>query len=169
MPTSFREIGNICNSPERQRLKKFVDEHSYLTRILMTTENKYFLGYYLPIWIRGFFLNPTRCRYLYSTSLVIDGCQKAINSLILDPNSDFRMHNNLIYFFMPPPTPSGEIPIANATRFLGNARHGPDRRDLLLFLNDLSEIRWFGIYNRGWSRRRLTNRIIHWVCTTLVG
>jgi hypothetical protein len=134
-------------------------------------DNRYVLGYYVPIWIRDFFLNPTRCRYLYSTSLVIDKCQRAIKSLILDPNPEFTKTTNLAHFFMLPPTPSGEISIANATRLLESARNasGSDGHELLLFLEYLSEIHWFDIYNRGWGHRHLTNRIVHWACTTLVG
>jgi len=171
-PRSLREIGNICNTPDRQLLRRFVDEHPYLIRIHRKVEDKYVLGYYVPIWLRDFFFDPDRSRYLYSTSLVIDKCQKAIKRLILDPNANFHKDDNLVYFFMPTPTPSGEIPIsniANATRLLESARNGPDRNELLRFLDYLSKIHWFDIYNRGRDQRHLTNRIVHWVCTTLVG
>jgi len=124
--------------------------------------------------MRDFFLNPNRSRYLYSTSLVIDECQKIIKHLIFDPNPHFHTSrfDDLLYFFMPTPTPSGEIPIANATHLLESARNGSDRHELLLFLEYLSEIHWFDIYNRDWHRtceRDLTNGIVHWLCTTLVG
>ena len=137
-------------------------------------EGKYVLRYYLPLWIRAFFFDPNRSQHLYSTSLVIDKCQKAINSLILDPNPDSYNDDGLVYFFMPTPTLSGEIPIdniANATRLLESAGNGSDRNELLLFLEYLSEIRWFHVYTRfrGLRQRRLTNRIVHWVCTALVG
>jgi len=166
---TLREIGNICNTPDQQRLKRLVDEHSYLIRIPLKVEDKYVLGYHVPIWIRDFFLDPNRSRYLYSTSLVIDECRKAIKSLILDTNPDFHHHDDLVHFFMPMPTLSGEIPIANATRLLESAGNGSDRHELLLFLKYLSEIHWFDIYNRGQAQRHLTNRIVHWVCTALVG
>jgi len=44
----LREIGNICNSLDRQRLRRFVDEHPYLIRIHITVEDKHVLRYYVP-------------------------------------------------------------------------------------------------------------------------
>jgi hypothetical protein len=170
VPTALREIRSICNTPDRQLLRRFVDELSYLIRIHQKVKDKYVLRYYVPHWMRDFFFDPNRCRHLYSTSLVIYKCQKAIKNLILDPYPDF--YDDLVYFFTPTPTPSGEIPIgniANATHLLKSATNGSDRNALLLFLAYLSEIHWFDIYNRGQSRRHFANRIIHWVCTTLVG
>jgi len=35
-----------------------------------------------------FFSDPSRSRYLYLSSLVIDKCQKAIKTFILDPDTD---------------------------------------------------------------------------------
>ena len=171
MPSSLRALGKICNTPDRQRSRRFVDEHSYLIRIPIKVEDKYFLGYCVPIWMCDFFLNPNRSRHLYSTSLVIDKCQKAIKSLILDPKPNYHKTNGLVCFFKPTLTLSGEIPIgsiANATHLLKSARNGSDSNELLLFLKYLSEIHWFDIYNRGWRQRRLSIRIVHWVCTTLV-
>ena len=172
VPTTLREIGNICNIPDQQRLRKFVDEHPHLIRIHTKVTDKCVLRYYVPTWMRDFFLNPNRSRYLYSTSLVIDKCQKAIKSIILDPNPDSYKTNSLLYFFTPALTLSSQIPIgniANATRLLESARNGSGMHELLLFLKYLSEIHWFDIYNRGWGQRHLTNGIVHWVCTTLVG
>ena len=166
MSSSLRET---CNTLDQQCLSRFVDEHSYLIRIPLKVADKYVLQYHVPIWIRDFFLNPNRSQYLYSTSLVIDECQKAIKHLILDPYLDFYKNEGLIDFFTPTPTLSAEIPIANATRLLEGARNGSDRHELLLFLENLSEIDWFNIYNGDWVRRRFTNGIVHWVCTTLVG
>ena len=117
-----------------------------------------------------FFLDPTRSRYLYSTSLVIDECQKTIEHHIPGPAP--YPYYGLVHFFTLTPKLSGEIPIgniANATYLLESARNGSDRRRLLLFLEYLSEINWFDIYHRGWEQRHLTNRIAYWVCTTLVG
>jgi hypothetical protein len=134
-------------------------------------EHKYVLGYYVPIWLRDFFFDPNGSRYLYSTSLVIDECQKGIKSLILDPNPGLYKTNGLVYFFMPSLTPFGEnfnSNIANATHLLESARNRSDRNALLLFLEYLSEIHWFNIYNKGQACRHLTNAIVHWVCTTLV-
>jgi hypothetical protein len=127
-----------------------------------------------------FFLDPNRSRYLYSTSLVIDKCQMAIKSLILDLNPDSYYVHGVTFFFAPTQSlrPScGHIidrgilmeTMANATRLLESARNGSDRPALLPFLEYLSEIPWFHIYNRGWRQRRLTNGIVHWVCTSLVG
>ena len=169
------EIGDICNTLDRQRLRRCVDEHSYMIRIHRKVKDKYVLGYYVSTWLRDFFIDTNRSRDLYSTSLVIGKCQKTINSLILAPNPHF--YNNLSslkYFFTPTPTPTppSEIPIdniANATRLLERARNGSDRNELLLFLQYLSEIHWSDIYNRGGEKRHLTTRIMHWVCTTLVG
>jgi hypothetical protein len=177
--SSLKEIGNFCNTSDRQHLRRFVDGLSYLirTRAHEKVKDNYVLGYYVPNWMRNlrdFFFDPNRCRYLYSTSLVIDECRKAIESLILDPNPDSYKTHGLVHFFTPTPSlsPSGENPvsnIANATRLLKSATNGSDRNELLLFLKYLSEIHWFDIYNRGWGPRYLTNGIVHWVCTTLVG
>jgi hypothetical protein len=135
--------------------------------------DKYVLSYYVPsLWTCDFFFDPTRSRYLYSTSLIIDECQKAIKHLILDPKPHSYVNcSGLANFFTPTPTLFGEIPIgniANATHLLESATNGPDN-ELLLFLEYLSEIHWFDIYNRGEGQRYMTDRIMYWVCTTLVG
>jgi len=169
---TLREIGNICNIPDRQCLMRFVDEHSYLIRIHGKPKDKYVLKYYVPTWMRDFFFDPTRSRYLYSTSLVIDEYQKAIKHITRDPNAGAHSYvdNGLVHFFAQTPTLFGEIcNIANATHLLESARNGSDRHELLLFLEYLSEIHWFDIYHRGLGQRYLTNRIMHWVYTTLVG
>jgi len=166
---SLGEIGNICNIQDRQRLRRFVDAQSYLIRIYEKVEDKYVLGYYVPNWMLDFFFDPNRSQYLYSTSLVIDKCQKAIERLIRDPHPNLHKTDSLVYFFTPTPTRSGVISIANATRLLESARNGSDRNGLLLFLEYLSGIHWFDTYNGGREQRCLTNRIVHWVCTTLVG
>jgi hypothetical protein len=115
-----------------------------------------------------FFFNPNRSQHLYSTSLVIDKCQKAIKSLILDPNLDCCDNNNLVDFFMP--TLALFSNATNATHLLESATNGSDRHELLLFLKYLSEIDWFDVYwHRGPGERDLTSAIMHWVCTTLVG
>ena len=137
-PKSFREIGNICNTSDRQRLKRFVDENSYWIHIHKTVEDKCVLGYYVPFWIRDFFLNPYRCQHLYSTSLVIGECQKAIKSLILDPNSGFRTNHSLEYFFTPMRTRSGEIPVVNATHLLEMGLSLTDMSCYLKFIGSIS-------------------------------
>ena len=159
MPRTLRQLGDIYNTPDQQRLRRFVDEHSYLIRIHKKVKDKYVLGYSVPNWLRGFFFDPNRSGYLYSTSLVIERYQKAIKTLTLDTNPDSYKNNGPVYFFTPTLTPSGEIPIGNIT----NPIYGSDRQELLLFLQSLSEIHWFDIYNRGWDQRHFTNRIVHWV------
>ena len=170
---TLREIGKICKILDRQPLMRFVDEHSYLIRIHGKPKDKHLLKYYVPTWMRDFFFDPTRSRHLYSTSLVIDECQKAIKHITRDPNAGAHSYvdNGLVPFFKPTPTLFGEIcNIAKATHFLESARNGSDRHELLLFLEYLSEIHWFDIYWHGdQGRRDLTDRIVHWVCTTLVG
>jgi len=168
-PRSLREIGNICNIPDRQRLR-FVDEHSYLICIHPWVKDKYVLSYYIPMRTRDFCFDPNRSPYLYSTSLVIDKCREAIKSLICDTSPYFRENVVLVHFFMP--TLFGKMPtvrnIANATRLLESATNESDRKELLLFLNYLSGIHWFGVYNGGRGRRHFTHGIVHWLCTTLV-
>jgi hypothetical protein len=171
MPSSFRKIENICNTPDRQRLRRFADEHSYLIPTLIKVKGKYVLGYSVPIWMRDFFFDPNRSRHLYSTSLVIDECQQAIETHILDPNFDPDKNHGLVDFFTQALTLSSDISIsniANATHLLESATNGSDQQELLLFLEYLSEIRWFDIYHKGWGQRLLANRIARWVCTTLV-
>ena len=172
MPSSLRKIVNICNTPDRQRLRRFADEHSYLIPTHIKVEGKYVLGYNVSIWMRNFFFDPNRSRHLYSTSSVIDRCQQAIKTHILDPNIDPNKNHGLVYFFTQTLTLLSEISIsnnANATHMLESATNGSDRHELLLFLEYLSEIHWFDIYHMGCGQRLLTNRIMHWVCTTLVG
>jgi len=171
-PGSLTELGNICNTPDRQRSRRVVDEHPYFHRMQHRRANgKYVLNYYVPVWVRGFFLHPNRSRYLYSTSLVIDACQKAIKSLILDP-----IHSHTsgpIDFFTPMqsmrPTLVPIDNIAPATHLLESAGNGSDRNELLLFLEYLSKIPWLDLYNGNEEQRQFTNGIVHWVCTTLVG
>ena len=172
---SLREIGNVCNTLDRECSTRLAYEHPYLIRIYEQVENKYVLGYYVPNWRRDFFLDPNRSRYLYSTSLVIDKCQTAIKSLILDLNPDPFYDHGVTSFFTPTLLPFRAMLIegmANATRLLESTRNGSDRNELLLFLKYLSEICWFDIYCRAcsvWSQRHLTNGIVHWVCNILVG
>ena len=59
--------------------------------------------------------------------------------------------------------------IANATHLLESAGNGSDKNELQLFLEYLSNIHWLDIYNGNERQRRLTNVILHWVFTTLVG
>jgi len=173
---SLRELENgTCNTPDQQHLSRFLDEHSYLIYTSIEAEDKYVLEYYSPGLTNDFFLNPSRSRHLYSTSLVLNECQRAITkSLILDSNPDSNTNFSLLSFFKFTAVTwglsgPGEIPIVNATHLLESTRNGPDRHELLLFLKYLSEIPWFDIYlNRGKSQRDLTNTIVHWVCTTLV-
>jgi len=172
MPRTLKQLGDIYNTPDQQHLRRFVDEHSYLIPIHKKVKDKYVLGYSVPNWLRGFFFDPNRSGYLYSTSLVIERCQKAIKSFIFETNPDSYKNNGPVYFFTPTLTPFGEIPIgsiANPTCLLESTSNGSDRQELLLFLESLSEIHWFDIYNKGWDQRHFTNRIVHWVCTTLVG
>ena len=177
---SLREIGNICNIPDRECSRRFVYEHPYLIRIHEQVENKYVSRYSVPNWMCDFFLDPNRSRHLYSTSLVLDKCQMAIKSLILDLNPDSYYIHGVTFFFTPTQSlrPSRGLlidrgllieTVANATRLLESARNGSDRHELLLFLEYLSEIPWFDIYNTGRRQRYLTNGIVHWVCTILVG
>ena len=168
-PGSLTELGNICNTPDRQRLRSLLNEHSYFCRIQRRSANdRYVLQYWLPEWMQDFFLDPNRSRYLYSTSLVIDTCQKAIENLILDPTSNSDSMN-LVDFFAPLwcGVPIGNI--ANATHLLERAGNGSNRNELLLFLEYLSKIHWLDVYNGNEQQGRFTNGIVHWVCTTLVG
>ena len=146
--------------------------NTHLIHIHEKSNDKYVLTYNVQMRMCDFFFDPTRSRYLYSTSLIIDECQKAIKHHILDLNPRSHVNYGLVYFFTPTPTLSGEIPIgniANATHLLESARNEPDGHPLLLFLEYLSEIYWFDIYHRGQGQRYLTNSIMHWACTTLVG
>jgi len=171
-PSSLTELGSICNTPDRQHLRRFVDEHSYFYRIQNRRANgKYVLNYYVPVWMGDFFLDPNRSRYLYSTSLVIDACQKAIKSLILDP-IHFHARGPVDFFTPMQSNRPRLVPIDNiapATHLLESAGNGSDRNELLLFLEYLSKIPWLDVYNGNQKQRRFTNRIVHWVCTTLVG
>jgi hypothetical protein len=49
--------------------------------------------------MRDFFFDPNRSPYLYSTSLVIDKCQKAIKSLICDLDPYPYKNDSLVHFF----------------------------------------------------------------------
>jgi len=133
---------------------------------------KYVLNYYVPVWMRDFSLNPNRSRYLYSTSLVIDTCRKAIKSLILDPTPHSHSRGPVAFFIPMRLTLSNVVPIGNiapATHLLESAGNGSDRNELLLFLEYLSKIPWLDLYNGNEEQRHFTNGIVHWVCTTLVG
>lgn len=160
---SPQEIVNICNLPDRWALKRFVDENSHLVHIAngMVIHGKVVEAYYVPRWLRGFFFDPNRCQSLYSTSWVINKCQRAIEGLI-QQDSGFYLFSS---FFVS--KKHGEIP--GASHLLEHARNGSDRNELMLFLEYLSKVHWLDIYNAGQDQRRVTNGIIHWVFTTLVG
>ena len=160
----------ICCDIHREDRRRFLREHSYLICAHEEVEDKYVLEYYVTNWMLDFFLDPNRCRHLYSTSLVIDVCRETIQILILDPDP-FSFNGDLVEFFAPTlPVELISGRLANATHLMESAaRSESERHELLLCLKDLSEIHWFDIYNRGQGQRRLTNGIVHWVCTTLVG
>ena len=162
---SPQEIAKICNLPDRWVLRKFVDENSHLIHVgngRLEDQGKLVLAYYVPRWLRGFFFDPNRSRSLYSTSWVIDKCQRAIEGLI---GLDSFFHS--LSSFFRSRLKYGEV--CGASHLLEHVRNGSDRNELLLFLEYLSKIHWLDIYNRGQGQRRVTNRIVHWVCTTLVG
>jgi len=166
----LREIGNICNIPDRHVVKRFVEEHAFLIHTRpKDVEDKCVLGYYVPHWLRGFFFDPNRSRCSYSTSWIIVKCFKNAIEQYLRPDSDFYP---LLPFFAPARYDEisfGDIVvrdiavdgISDASRFLEHVRNGPDRNDLLRFLGHLSKIHWLDIYTRGWARRYLTNDIVH--------
>lgn len=159
-PRSLREMGNFCNFLDQQRLKRFLDEYSYLIHIQHKhIKDKHVLGYYVPHWLCDFFFDPHRSQSLYSASWVINECQHAIEGFIA-PNS---VSHSPLHFFM---QPHGKI--SDATHLLEYVKEGYNNSDLLHFLEYLSEIHWLDIYTRGWHQRGLTHGIIHWLCTTLV-
>jgi hypothetical protein len=145
-----------------------VDEHPHLIHIqhgykFMDLKRRV-LVYYVPRWLRGLFFDPSRSRSLYSSSWVIDKCQRAITSLIKQDRVYDLSTFKLLSFFTP--TNYGEI--SDASRLLEHTRNGSNNNDLLLFLKRLCEIHWLDVYTAGWDQRYLTNRLVQWVCTTLV-
>jgi len=159
-PRSLKEMRNFCSILDQQQLRKFIDEHSYLIHIQhKKIKEQHVLGYYVPHWLCDFFFDPHRSQSLYSTSWVIDECQRAIEGFI-GPNS---VSYSPLHFFM---QPYGEI--SDATHLVEHVKEGYDGNDLLHFLGYLSTIHWLDIYTRGWHQRSLTHGIIHWMCITLV-
>jgi hypothetical protein len=159
-PRSLEEIGNIYPTLDRQLLRRFIKEHSYVMHIThKMVDDKHLLAYCVPSWLRDFFFDPDRSRSFYSTSWVIDKCQQAMKGLIDKSN---RQNYSPFPFFMQ--TEYGET--SNASRLLEHVRNGADSNDLLLFLRCLSKIDWLDMYKR---ERWLTHEIAHWVCTSLVG
>ena len=142
-----------------------MDKHSHLIFIQHGYNEditRRVLLYYLPRWLRGFFFDPNRSRNLYSSSWVIDKCQRAITSFT-ERDRDYQCSSLLSFF-----TPTNYREISDARRLLEHIRNGSDSSHLLPFLRCLSEIHWFDVYTAGYTQRRLTNRIVHWLCTTLV-
>ena len=168
-PRSLREIEAISNNtPDRQRLRKFVQEHSSLINThhtmaddrLSVAGHRHVLRYSISRWLCDFAFDPNRSRNLYSTSLVTSECQRAIGAFIAK-NSVFWPHQ-LNQFFVQ------DDEVSDASRLLEHAKDGSDRNDLLLFLRYLSKIHWLDIYPRGWNEGHFTHGIVQWVCTTLV-
>jgi hypothetical protein len=173
------EIGDICNIPDRQLLKRSVEEHAFLIHTRpKKVQDKCVLGYYVPRWLHGFFCDPNRSRCSHSASWNIAKCFEHAIEEYLQPDCRFYP---IIPFFVPARLGRdefcfGEIVrgiavdgISDATRFLEHVRYGSDRNDLLHFLGNLSEIHWLNIYTRDCPGIHLANDIVHWVCTTLVG
>ena len=159
-PKSFREIEAFSNNtPDRQRLRKFVDEHSpFIFHSRHTkVKDKHLLGYSVSHWLCDFIFDPNCSGSLYSTSLVTRECQRAIKTFLAG-NSGCCPH----WFFVQ------YDGISEASRLLEHAENGSDSDDLLPFLQYLSEIQWLNIYTRGWGGIDLAHVIIQWVCTTLV-
>jgi hypothetical protein len=180
-PRSLQEIAEICDILDRQLLKRFVEEHTSLiyARPQMVEGGKHVSAYYVPRWLRGFFFDPNRSRYFYSTSWIISKCFHAIEEY-LQSNSDFDESDTRLPFFVPTKYREmsfGDIVVLNiavngisdASRFLEHVRNGSDRNHLLRFLGNLSEIHWLDIYTSDDARKELANEIVHWLCTTLVG
>jgi hypothetical protein len=169
IPSSLRKIGNICNMPDQQLLRRFIDENLYLIHIQhIKVTDKYVLAYCTPRWLRAFFFDPNRSRSFYSTSRIIEKCQAAVKS-VLDPNHDIHCMA-LIPFFTP--TIYGDIAIgkiSNATRLLESVRNGSNSNELLDFLGYLSEICWLDVNFGDVIQKALAIEIAQWVCITLVG
>jgi len=175
--TSLREIGNICNIPDRQLLKRFVEERTFLIHTQpQKVEDKRVLEYYVPRLLRGYFFDPNRSRCSYSTSWIIAKWFEHAIEEYLQPDSHFPL---LFSFFAPAKYVQlsiGDIVfrdiavdgISDASRFLEHVRNGSARNDLLRFLGNLSDIHWFDIYTGGFAQIYLANEIVYWVCTTLV-
>lgn len=168
IPRSLRKIGNICNMPDQQLLRRFIDENLYLIPIQHTkVTDKHVLAYCTPRWLRNFFFDPNRSRSFYSTSRIIEKCQAAVKS-VLDPNHDIHCMA-LIPFFTP--TIYGDISIgkiSNATRLLESVRNGSNSNELLDFLGYLSEICWLDVNFGDAIQKALAIEIAQWVCITLV-
>jgi len=161
-PKSLRQFETITNTPDRQRLRRFVNEHSLLIHTQhIKVKDKHLLGYSVSHWFCDFTFDPSRSRSLYSTHLVTSECQRAIEAFIAT-NSGFYPKEFFVRYDEISEEWSSQ---ADASRLL---EHGSDSNDLLLFLQYLSEIHWLDIYIQGSDGRYLTNGIIQWVCTTLV-
>ena len=158
---SLREMGTICNNPDRQLLKRFAEEYS-LPVIYEHRNLKHVLAYYIQHELHDFLFDPIRSRCFYPASSIIDKCQWAMKELVSNPQSPSSFLSD---FFQGRQTAVG---ISDASRLLEHVRTGSDDNDLLLFLRYLSEIHWLDFYTRGWYERRVANGIAHWVCTTLV-
>jgi len=71
IPRSLRKIGNICNMPDQQFLRRIIDENLYLIHIQhATVTDKHVLAYCTPRWWRDFFFDPNRSQSFYSTSRI---------------------------------------------------------------------------------------------------
>jgi len=169
IPRSLRKIGNICNMPDQQLLRRFIDENLYLIHIQHArVTDKYVLAYCTPRWLRDFFFDPNRSHSSYSTSRIIEKCQMAVKRVI-DPN-----HNIHCMALKPFFTPKiyGDVAIgkiSNATRLLESVRKGSNSNELLDFLGYLSEICWLDVNFSDVIQKALAIEVAQWVCITLVG
>ena len=146
------------NNASDEQFLRLVEEHPNLIYIsIANIKDKHVLQYFIPWGMRVFLFDPSRCRNLYSSALVVSKCQQTIKaSIMLSSSSDPS------WFFF------ARDQYSDASRLLEHVKNGPDSGDLLLFLRYLSKIHWRNIYIAGGPQRRLTHGIIYWVCTTLV-
>ena len=164
MSKSLKEIGDTCNVKDRQLLRTSIKKCPYLIHIQhKEVEGKCVLAYRVPRWFHEFLFHHNRSQSFHLTSWIIEECQGAIKSSILDSNRQYH-YMGLISFFMPMQSSK----IAHASYLPESVGNGSDSSSLLGLPGFLSEIHWLDIYNRGWAQNFLANSIMHWVCTTLV-
>jgi len=158
-PKTLGEIETSTNTLDRQRLRMFVNEHSFLIHTQYSNDSgEHYLEYTISCWLCDFIFDPNRSQSLYSTSSVTSECQRAIELFIAE-DADYHP----AAFFA-----SDRLGISDASRLLEHVKDGFDSHYWLLLLRYLSKIHWLDIYTRGWEGRTLTNGIMEWVCMTLV-
>ena len=177
-PGTLLEMCRICNVPDPQLVKRFLQEKSFLFHAQYKKNGKRLVrAFSAPLQLRNFFFDPGRSRRLYSVPCIIGKLWEGVGVVLgkqlkgdIWSSHFWRLISGLRNFF----TPKEDCQISSASLMLSAASIGnrSDSDSLLGFLAFLSKIPWLDIWftaGRSADSEFCATAIAQWVCIALVG